>query len=229
MLGSIRNWLYLVGLNLLVKQRNFIEFCKVIIRYYPNMTFAKIDLSLLIKYFFNSPFAISKEFMIKHGEEEVYVYGETPLTTFDHIAKICEFSSKDIVFELGCGRGRTCFWLAYFLGCKVVGIDYIPEFIQKGTEVKKRFLLDHVEFRQQDILKEDYATATAIYLYGTCYERRFIEKLIRRFSKCSPGTKIITVSYSLNEYTDKPLFEVVKKFSCTYTWGQADVYLQIKK
>ena len=167
--------------------------------------------------------------MLKSGEEEIYVYGETPLTTLDTIAKRCEISSSDIFFEVGCGRGRTCFWLSCFIQCKVVGIDYIPEFIQKANETKLAFDLHEVKFLKQNILKVDYTLATVIYLYGTCYERSFIEKLIKKFIKCAAGTKIITISYSLNEYSKQPLFEIVTKLSCNYTWGQADVYIQIKK
>lgn len=228
-MGHVWDWLHLVGVNLLVKYRNAIEFSKVLVRYYPNAKFRKLDLSLLSKYFFKSPFSISKEFLMERGEEDIYVYGETPLTTLDEIAKTCQLSANDTVFELGCGRGRTCFWLSTFVHCKVVGIEYIPDFIDKANAVKKKYALAGVEFRQQDILKADLTGATVIYLYGTCYDQSFIEKLIKRFSKLPAGTKIITVSYTLNDYSPRPLFETVKKIPCSYTWGKADVYLQIIK
>ena len=227
--NNIGEWLQLFWTNLVVKKRNFMEYLKVVAWYYPNIAFMKIDLAVLSKYLFKSPFAISKEFMIKKGEKDIYVYGETPLTTLDYIADQCDFSSADTVFELGCGRGRGCFWLHCILNCKVVGIEYIPEFVKCANKVKEKFDVKGVEFRLEDILKTDYTGATVLYLYGTCFETPFINKLIERFSHLPSGTKIITVSYSLNDYTDRPLFEVMKRFTARFTWGETDVYLHIKK
>jgi SAM-dependent methyltransferase len=188
----------------------------------------RIDLLLLLKYVGRNPFHISKNFLIEKGEEDVYVYGETPLTTLDKIAHAFKISSTDILYELGCGRGRGCFWFSSFIGCQVVGIDYIPEFIQTAQILKNKFSeKEKVHFRCEDILKANYEKASVIYLYGTCYESIFIKKLIKRFSKLKKSTKIITVSYALNEYCERPLFETVKKIECQYTWGKAEVYLQI--
>ncbi len=64
---------------------------------------------------------------------------ETPLTSLEVIARECQLSVRDVVFELGCGRGRTCFWLNQFIGCAVIGIDYVPAFIEKALKVKRRF------------------------------------------------------------------------------------------
>lgn len=152
--SDFSEWLQLVWTNLVVKKHNFVEYLKVVAWYYHNIAFMKIDLSLLLKYLFKSPFAISKEFMVRKGEKDIYVYGETPLTTLDFIADQCDFSSADTVFELGSGRGRGCFWLNCFLNCKVVGIEYIPEFVQRAKKVKQRFDVKEVEFRQEDILKQ---------------------------------------------------------------------------
>lgn len=216
--------LRLIWLNLVVKKRNFIEYLRVIFKYYRNLSFMKDDLFLLSKYLFKNPFAISKEFLMKKGEENVYAYGETPLTTMDIIAQKAKIGPSDVVYELGCGRGRTCIWLSAFRGCKVIGIDYVPAFVEKGNQLNK----ERVIFRLQDILEADFVGATVIYLYGTCYESSFIKKLISKFKKLPTGVRIITVSYALNEYTDERLFDMVQRFSCTYTWGQADVYVQIK-
>lgn len=219
----------LLWLNLVVKKRNFFEYLKVVARYYPNITFMKIDSSLLFKYIFRSPFTISKKFLQKRGASDIYAYGETPLTTLDHIANVCQLSAANKVFELGCGRGRGCFWLNCFIGCKVVGIDFVPAFIKKANAVKRTYELHDIEFRCEDILETDLTGASAIFMYGTCFEAPFLEKLIQRLSSLDSGSKIITVSYPLTDFTDKPLFVVMKRFSATFTWGEADVYLQIKR
>ncbi len=37
---------------------------------------------------------------------------------------------------------------------------------------------------------------------------------------------LITVSYPLTDYTEKPLFELIRSFPAKFTWGEAEVYLQ---
>lgn len=218
-----------IGLQMTVSWKNFLDFIQTAKRYYSNWSFCKVDLSLLLLYLGNSPFAISKQFLVQRGEKDLYAYGETPLATMDHIAKECQLSSRDTLFELGCGRGRTCFWLNAFVGCKVAGIDYVPEFIKNANIVKSRFNVNGVEFHLQDMLDTDLSGATAIYLYGTCLEDVQIITLIDKFKKLPPGTKIITVSYPLTDYTHDPIFEVMKRFTGKFTWGEGDIYLQVRK
>ena len=67
-----------------------------------------------------------------------------------------------------------------------------------------------------------------IYLYGTCFSEAAIDQLIVLFSQLPVGTKIITVSYALTEYQPESPFQVVKQFEERFTWGIADVYLQVK-
>ena len=98
----------------------------------------KIDLALLMSYLFQNPYKISKNFLIARHETEIYAYGETPLTSLEKIARSAKLTDRDVVLELGCGRGRTCFWLRSFIGCKVIGVDFIGTFIDKANQVKKK-------------------------------------------------------------------------------------------
>lgn len=225
---SLIEFFQLFWINLMVQKRSFIEFLKVAYYYYRHLPYCKIDFSLLMIYLFNSPFAVSKKFLQSKGEKEVYAYGETPLTTLDKIAHECHLSFTDTVFELGCGRGRTCFWLKEFIQCKVVGIDFVPEFIERAELIKNRFQVVNVEFRLGDLFQADLREATVIYLYGTSLESDDIKKLIEKFKKLPSGTKIITVSYPLSDYTHEPIFEVMNRFEANFTWGSGDVYMQVK-
>lgn len=224
---SIKEFFTLLWVNFVVCVRNIIEFVKVAFRYYGSFSFLKADLALRLTYLFNNPFKISKRFLEKKGADDVYAYGETPLTSLEIIAKECGLNSKDCVYELGCGRGRTCFWLHSFIGCSVVGIEYIPEFVERANSIKNRLAISNIEFRLADMTTADFNGATVCYLYGSCLDDRVISKLAERFAKLPRGTKVITVSYSLAEYFGKGSFELMKRFSVPYTWGNADVYLQV--
>lgn len=224
---KFREFLSLVWLNLTVTTRSVGEFFKVAFKYYSNFKFVKCDLSLYMMYLFHNPYRISKRFLKKKGEEDIYAYGETPLTTLDKICRECRVRKEDCVFELGSGRGRTCFWLNSFIGCRVVGIEHIPEFVERANRIKRKLGLRDIEFRCEEMQNSELAGATVIYLYGTCLEEKIIDTLIEKFKTLAKGVKIITVSYPLSDYSSS--FQTMKRFQGTFPWGVADVYLQVLK
>jgi len=226
---KVKETINLAWLNLVVMKRDLVEFCKVATKYYSNVEFAKVDFWLIATYLFDNPFAISKQFHQKRGDEDIYVYGETPLTTMDLIAKKTGIQRSDVVYELGSGRGRNCFWLSFFVGCRVVGIEFIHEFIERTERVQQRFHVPNVVFIQEDMLEAEYEEASVVYLYGSHLDDEFIKKLCRKLSALKSGAKVITVSYSLTDYAPEGMFEVMSCFPAQFTWGEGNVYLQIKK
>lgn len=224
---SIKDFFKLLWVNFIVSIKNLIEFIKVVFFYYGSFSFLKADLALRLMYLFNNPFKVSKRFLEKKGAEDVYAYGETPVTSLEIISRECGLNARDCVYELGCGRGRTCFWLHSFIGCQVVGIEYIPEFVERANWIKNRFNIQNLEFRLADMTMADLSGATVCYLYGSCLDDKTIEKLAEHLAELPGGTKVITVSYSLSEYSKKGTFEVMKRFIVPYTWGDADVFLQV--
>lgn len=226
---DIKEFFSLLWVNFKVSYRNFWEYLKVVAFYYTNISFFKSDFGIVLTYLFDNPFTISKRFLMKRGEKDLYQYGETPLVTLDRIMSECGVTEEDTIYELGCGRGRTCFWLSEVLKAKVVGIEYIPEFVTRANRIKRKVGIVNATFINQNMLDADLSAATVIYLYGTCYEDAFIEKVAERLSHLPSGTKIITTSYSLTDYVDSKYFEVMKCFPANFTWGEGDVYLQIVK
>lgn len=226
---SVREFFGLLWLNFVVCMRDMVEFVKVACRYYGSWSFLKEDLALRLIYLFHSPYKMSKRFLMKRGERDVHVYGETPLTSLELIAKECGLRASDCVFELGAGRGRTCFWLHSFIKCSVVGIEYIPEFVERSNLIKKRLGIEGVEFRQEDMAKASLEGATVCYLYGSCLDEQTIRTLASHFAQLPVGTKIITVSYPLSDYWEKGSFELMKRFTVPYNWGEANVYMQVVK
>ena len=223
---SFKEFFSLLWLNTQLLFKNSWEFFKVVFSYWGNSTFLKEDLSLTLMYLFHNPYSISKRFMRKRGEKYVHVYGETPLSTLDEIAKKANIKSSDTVFELGSGRGRACFWLNSFIGCKVVGLEFIPEFVERAKQIKDKLHIEGVEFRLQDFLQADLKEASVIYLYGSCLDDRDISILANKMALLSSGTKVITVSYPLADYCEKDAFVVMNLFTANFTWGKAEVFIQ---
>lgn len=207
----------------------WMEFLKVIFRFYTNKAFRQQDLSLLRKYFFANPYAISKAYLLSRGASDPYLYGETPLTTLEKIVKECGMNANDYVYELGCGRARTCFWLAAFVKCRVLGIEIIPTFVEKANEIKTKYNVQNVEFYLGSYYDVSFKEATVIYLYGTCLEDSAIERLLKKFAKMPSGAKVITVSYPLTDYEVNPLFDLIHTFDASYPWGMTTLYLHIRR
>src|SRR5262245_46123073 len=134
-LSRCKAYIGLWMLALKVKGHHCIDFCKTWLYYYGDPLFRKVDTRLLLSYWLDNPYRVCSRFFRSRGEEDPYTFGETPLTTLEEIAHRCQISNRDTVLELGCGRGRTCFWLARFVGCRAIGIDIVPTFIERAQRV----------------------------------------------------------------------------------------------
>ena len=191
--------------------------------FYWKERFKEVDLKFSKIFSFQNPYRISRKYLQEKGEKEIHVYGETPLTTLRLIAEECGIKSSDFVIEMGCGRGRSCFFLSEYLGCKVHGIERIGKFVDSARKVAKESHCENISFSNEDMAESDLGAASVIYLYGSSLSDEEISVLIKKFEKVSPSTKIITVSYPLSDYSKK--FNTSKKFSASFPWGDAVVYL----
>lgn len=202
-----------------------VEFLRVFCRYYRSGKFLLADFLLGSRYFFWSPFQVYKRFF---QGQSVGPYGETPLTTMDHIAKECRLLKKDVVYELGCGTGRTCLWLSTFVGCQTYGIDLVADFISHAERAKKWSGIDRAHFYSADFFSFSFQDATAIYLYGTTLSQEAIDVLLQKMKRLKKNTKVITASFPLIERGGEEFFRLEKQFSGIFPWGKADVYLNVR-
>ncbi|NGX59736.1 MAG: hypothetical protein KR126chlam3_00893 [Chlamydiae bacterium] len=191
----------------------WLEQRKVEKSFYGNDRFRKQDQALLAAYRNENPYQISKQYMIRKGAENPYVYGETPLTTMAKIARECNLGPEDTVIEMGAGRGRAALFLAEYVGCHVIAYEWIPTFVKKMVSCKK------LKMFAQDMFSADYSEATAIYLYGTMLEDPAIVQLIEKFPQ---NAKILTVSYPLNAYS--AAYGIRKTLSGRFPWGKTEIY-----
>lgn len=206
--------------SICVRAYNLKDFLRTCFRYYRNLRFAAIDLRLLVSYFWTSPYYICRTMQNE-------AYGETPLITMALIAKEVAIKADDIVYELGSGRGRCAFWLAEFIKCQTIGIECNELFVKKADCIRDHFGLVNPRFICQDMLQTDFSNASVIYLYGTLLSDDMIRELCKKFAKLKKGSRIVTISYSLQEYVKTALFEVTKEFEVEFCWGKTTAYLHI--
>lgn len=174
-----------------------------------------LDLSLALAYSFANPFRISRKFLQRKGEREIYAYGETPLTTWSAIAKQAHITPHDTLLDLGCGRGCLCFWSETHLGCQTIGVDWIPRFTRTAQFLAKIFSR-RATFICATFDSAPIPQATVIYLYSYFHDE---EKLIEQLKQTT--ARIITVSEPLPSNQ----FESHCLGTFSFPWGATEVYL----
>ncbi|WP_062265012.1 rRNA adenine N-6-methyltransferase family protein [Endozoicomonas arenosclerae] len=219
--------LFLLGLK--VQYFDWLELFKVLLRYSSQRLFLKAFLELKLRYLLDSPFQVSKRFLVKRKSNDVYLYGETPLTVLDEICKKAEIDSGDHVFELGAGSGFTSLWLAAFAGVKVTSIEQVPIFCRRLKRVSQRMNAVELNVVEGDYLEVDLSEASFVYLYASNLGDLTIRCLTLRMLALRPGSRVISVSYPLQEYCPVPgIFDLKQQFSVRFPWGEAEVFLQIR-
>ncbi len=196
-------------------------------KYYVNKEFSSQDKALASQYHAINPYFISKVFMQKRGEKECHVYGETPLYLYEKIANRWNLKEKDSFVELGCGRGRGLFFLSRFYGCQCIGLEWIPEFVEKAQRVIAECNIARVSIYLEDFLTSNHINGDFIYLYGCLMEDEEILKLCDKLATGSKSSKIITVSFSLQEYDKR--FIMQDQFEARFPWGIGTVFLNKKR
>lgn len=155
--------------------------------------------------------------------EDPYTYGETPLEVFSQIGQELGLGPDDTLLEMGCGRGLGVFHLHETFGCKVIGVDRIPEFIRIAEKVRQQQGNEGIYFRCEDILSTPLDGVTALYIAGTCFSDDLITKLNQKLQ--GHQLKIATISYALNEYPGGENFQILKEFDVKMPWGTTSCFI----
>lgn len=174
--------------------------------YYRHPTFAFLDLFFGLLGLFSNPYRVCRKFLQQKGEKNVHAYGETPYTTYAKMAQKCGIGPTDVWLELGSGRGKGCFWLHTFVGCRVIGIEQIPSFVKWSERIRRLFHMKGVRFEKKDINHVDLREATIVYLYG-------LERDIPK------GVKVITTGEPLEDS------QIITCFWVRFPWGRTTAFL----
>ena len=209
-----------------IKYYLFVEQLKVIRAFYKNASFALMDSMFLFLNLFSNPYRVCRKYHAKKGEKK-NVYGETPLTTLKKIVHLCGIHPSDSIIELGSGRGRTCFFLSNIVGSKVKGIENVASFTKKANFIQKLTGIKNLSFSCEDFFEADFSGQSVVYLYAPQLEDEKLTTLATKLETLPKGAKVITISYSMHEYSHS--FEAVKRFSVSFPWGRTHCYLTRKK
>ena len=84
--------------------------------------------------------------------QDLWELGSSPKDMLDMITRHIHVSDQTRVLDLACGKGAVSIKLAQELGCRVKGIDIIPEFIKYANNKAKEYGVEKLcEFATGDI------------------------------------------------------------------------------
>jgi SAM-dependent methyltransferase len=110
-------------------------------------------------------------------------------------------TSKDLVYDLGCGDGRIVIMAAKERGATGVGVDLDPKRISESRENAKAAGVTHlVRFFEQNLFDTDFSKATVVMLYlYPDVNLRLRPKLLKDLH---PGTRIVSHSHTMGDWED---------------------------
>lgn len=130
------------------------------------------------------------------GKDVVWV--PTSQELVDKMLEMTKTTSRDIVFDLGSGDGRTVIAAAK-LGATATGIEYNPEMV----ELSKRSaaaagVSSKATFMKADLFETDFSNATVI----TMFLLPSINMQLRpKLLELKPGTRIVSNTFSMEDWT----------------------------
>ena len=116
---------------------------------------------------------------------------QLPEKAFREIFKFSNLGKDDIFFHLGCNNEKGIeIAINEFKVKKAIGIDNNLEKIQNAQKIIEEKSMD-VKVIHQNIEESDISNATVILFWFT--DENIIKKMIKKFEKLKPETKIITI------------------------------------
>ena len=133
------------------------------------------------------------------GAQSLAPYVPTPPDVVDRMLSLAEVTSKDVVYDLGCGDGRLVITAAKKYGARGVGIDIDPERIAESQANAKAAGVENlVSFKQQDALSVDVSPATVVTLYLLSSSNLKLRPILTQQLK--PGARIVSHAFSMGDW-----------------------------
>ncbi len=126
-------------------------------------------------------------------------YVPTEQDVVERMLELAGVTSKDIVYDLGCGDGRIPITVARKYGARGVGVDIDPRRIAESrANARKAGVEQLVEFRLQDAMTADVSPATVVTLFLLSSSNLKLRPLLTRQLK--PGSRIVSHEFSMGDW-----------------------------
>lgn len=118
-------------------------------------------------------------------------YEPSPPEVVERMLEMAKVTSRDLLFDLGCGDGRIVIAAARRHGARGVGIDMDPQrIVEANANARRAGVEDLVRFRVGDLYTEDFSDATVVTLFLWPHVNRKLRPILWRQLK--PGTRVVS-------------------------------------
>ncbi len=132
-------------------------------------------------------------------QDNLAPYVPTPQVVVDRMLELAEVTSKDTVYDLGCGDGRIVITAAKKYGAHGVGVDIDPERIREAkANAKAAGVESLVVFNLQDAMTVDVSPATVVTLYLLSSSNLKLRPILTKELK--PGSRIVSHAFSMGDW-----------------------------
>ena len=123
-------------------------------------------------------------------------YLATPEDVVARMLRLADTTSRDVVYDLGCGDGRIPIAAAKKYGAHGVGLDIDPKLIELAKANARAAGVERlVEFRVQNVLDADISPATVVTLYLLSSSNERVRPMLQQQLK--PGARIVSHAFSM--------------------------------
>ncbi len=180
-----------------------------------------VEIELYKYYIFKySPIHVHQDKIQTTYSQSNFTYGEIPHSASKEIVKIAEIKEKDVVYDLGCGRGKFLFFVNLFTGARCIGIDLLPTYITIAETICEKLNLRKIHFFEEDILDVDLQTASVVFIHGTSFTENLRDGITQKIDELKNGTRLISVTKPF----EHPNLKLDSKKKMLISWGLSDIY-----
>ena len=168
------------------------------LRRWPIVLLTLIVLAALAAWLFYSPES-PKAAASAVEQESLAPFVPTPQDVVDRMLALAEVTSKDVVYDLGCGDGRIVITAAKKYGAHGFGFDIDPERIKESVaNAETAGVANLVSFKQQDVMTVDLTPASVVTLYLLTASNLKLRPMLTKQLK--PGARIVSHMFSMGDW-----------------------------
>ncbi len=143
------------------------------------------------------------------------IFVPTPDNVVQQMLKMANVHKGDVVYDLGCGDGRTVIAAARDFGARGVGIDINPERIKESQDnAQKAGVTDRVVFRLEDLFEANIKEATVVTLY--LLPSLNVKLRPKLWKDLKPGARIVSHDFDMGGW--EPEKKVTVEGHTVYFW-----------
>jgi len=156
----------------------------------------------------------------QEGKDVVWV--PTPTALVEKMLDMAKVTKDDYVIDLGSGDGRTVIQAAK-RGARALGIEYNPDMVALSQRnAKAEGVTARAQFVKQDLFESDFSQATVITMFLL---PDLNLKLRPTILKLKPGTRIVSNSFNMGDWTADETITLDKSGGCNSSWCTAHFWI----